>query len=83
MSTSNPKRGDVVRSGKHGDFEFEVTYVGGVGEGGVGQGVYDWQVLVVKKSGTERTPVALIWMTGPGSDVADRYVKYLVDTGAF
>ena len=83
MTTSGVKKGDVVRRGMHGNFEFEVTYVAGVGDGGVGEGVYDWQVRVVKKTGAQRTPVALMWMTGPGSDVADRYVKYLVDTGAF
>lgn len=67
--------GQVVRSGTFGGHQHDVTYVGGVGEGGVGPGIFTWQVKVKDPQHQE---VLIAWMAGSDPDLAVRAAEYWI-----
>lgn len=68
-----PKIGESVGSGSEGTFSWNVTYVGGVGRGGQGKGVYNWEIEIRHKD--KRDPELIAWMSGDDEDAAIRYAK--------
>ena len=65
--------GDCVDQGEVGTLKYRVWYRGGVGQGGVGKGVYDWEIEVESHGQT----VASIMLAGKDFSVAPRVVEAL------
>ncbi|QSQ22166.1 hypothetical protein JY651_44740 [Pyxidicoccus parkwayensis] len=64
--------GEKIGGGAVGDASWELTYVGGVGRGGVGKGVYNWQI-VIRKNGKEHITT---WMAGDDEEAAIHYAEF-------
>ena len=67
-----PKVGDRIGGGALEGYSWDLTYVGGVGQMGVGNGVFNWQVII-RKGGTD---VAAAWLAGDDEDLAIRFAKH-------
>lgn len=69
--------GDCVRMSKRGQFQFWVRYTGGVGQNGIGEGVFNWDVEAQRAG----RPEGNVLMGGNDPDTALRCAELLTQDG--